>query len=52
VKVKVLGQESMELIKLHEIGPSECESCFMSYDHFRSMLGLCGEGRDPRTSSI
>lgn len=52
IKVKVFGQESMEQMKLHEIGLGEGESCFMFYDHFRSMLGLCGEGRDPQKSSI
>jgi hypothetical protein len=52
IKVEVFGQESVELMKLHEIGLGEGESCFMSYDHFRSMLGLCGEGRNLRKSSI
>jgi len=52
IKVEVLGQESIELMKLHEIGLGEGESCFMSYDHFRSMLGLCGEELDLQKSSI
>ncbi len=42
----------MESMMLHEIGLGEGESRFMSYDHFRSMLGLCGEGLDPQKSNI
>jgi hypothetical protein len=52
IKVEVFGQESMEPMKLHEIGLGEGESCFMFYIHFKSMLGVCGEGLDPRKSNI
>ncbi len=42
----------MEPMKLHEIGLGEGESCVLFYQHFKSMLGLCGEGLDPQKSSI